>query len=111
MDELSEKLIEQRRQMKPPASYPTRENISEFKEVLNGTLRVCSGSATVDSFDVSDAASGEILITTSDKQIKILDASGVLKETIPIDNRVSKAKFAASSDSIAVLAFAGSLKA
>jgi len=40
MNEFSDKLIEQRKQLKPPASYPTRDNICEFREALNGTLRI-----------------------------------------------------------------------
>jgi hypothetical protein len=32
MNTLSDQLIEQRKQLKPPANYPQRENISGFRE-------------------------------------------------------------------------------
>jgi len=111
MNVLSDQLIEQRKELKPPANYPQREHISEFKEALNGTLRVATNGGTLDTLDVSTAKSGAILVTTSTNEIKILDASGNLSETLPIDNRVSLARFAPNSDSIAIFAFAASAKA
>lgn len=106
MNTLSDQLIEQRKQLKPPANYPQRENIADFREALNGTLRV-AGDGSVDTLDVSTAASGAILVTTNNNEIKILDGNGSLTETIPIDKRVTLAKFAPNSDSIAIFAFAG----
>ncbi len=61
----------------------------------------------MDTLDVSTAASGAILVTTNNNEIKILDGNGSLTETIPIDKRVTLAKFAPNSDSIAIFAFAG----
>ena len=106
MNVLSDQLIEQRKQLKPPANYPQRENIGDFREALNGTLRV-AGEGSVDTLDVSTAPSGAILATTDANQIKILDKNGSLTETIPIDKRVNLAKFAPNSDEIAIFAFAG----
>lgn len=106
LNALSDQLIEQRKQLKPPSSYPQRENISEFREALNGTLRIATDGATVDTLDISTAPSGAILTTTSNNEIKLLDASGALSETLPIDNRVTLAKFAPNSDSIAIFVFA-----
>lgn len=51
-----------------------------------------------------------MLVTTSSKagcEIKILDNSGALSETIPIDSKVKIAKFAPNSDSIAIFVFEG----
>ena len=87
MNELSDQLIEQRKQLKPPENYPQRANISAFREALNGTLNICATNegVTVDTLDVSTAPSGAILATTSANEIKILDSNGALSETIPID--------------------------
>ena len=93
--------------MKPPANYPQRENIGQFKKALNGTLHVAVGGATIDTLDVSTAPSGAILATTSTNEVKLLDGSGALSETISIDSRVSIAKFAPNSDSVAIFAFEG----
>ena len=59
----------------------------------------------MDTLDVSTAPSGAILATTSANEIKILDSNGALSETIPIDKRVTIAKFAPKSDQIAIFAF------
>ena len=107
MNALSDQLIEQRKQLKPPSSYPQRENVSQFKKALNGTLRVAVDGATLDTLDVSSAESGAILATTSANEVKLLDGSGALSETIPIDSRVSIAKFAPNSDKVAIFAFEG----
>ena len=104
MNELSDKLIESRKQLKPPANYPQRENIGQFAEAVNGTLRI-QENGTVDSLDVSTAASGNVMVTTSGNEVKILDNRGSLVETLPIDKRVTMAKFAPKSDQIAILAF------
>jgi len=75
---------------------------------VNGTLHVASGGAVLDTLDVSSR--GTMLVTTSSaagSEIKILDNSGALSETIPIDSRVKQAKFAPNSDSIAIFAFEG----
>ena len=74
--------------MKPPTNYPQRENIGQFKKALNGTLHVAVGGATIDTLDVSTAPSGAILATTSTNEVKVLDGSGALSETISIDSRV-----------------------
>ena len=105
MNALSDILIEQRKQMKPPETYPQREAISGFREALNGTLNVASQGATIDTLDVSTAESGAILATTSANEIKILDRNGALSETIPIDKRVRLAKFAPKSDRVAIFVF------
>ena len=88
--------------MRAPASYPQKDNISGFREALNGTLNVAQNGATIDTLDVSTAESGAILATTSTNEIKILDRNGALSETIPIDKRVRLAKFAPKSDQIAI---------
>lgn len=105
MNSLSDQLIEQRKQLKPPANYPQRENVGGFREAQNGALAVCADGGTVDTLDVSTAPSGAILVTTSTNQIKILDSNGALSETIPIDKRVTMARFAPKSDTIAIFAF------
>ena len=61
----------------------------------------------MDTLDISTAPSGAILVTTSTNDIKIMDKSGALSESIPIDKRVKLAKFAPNSDSIAIFAFRG----
>ena len=61
----------------------------------------------MDTLDVSTAPSGAVLVTTSANDIKIMDKSGALSESIPIDKRVKLAKFAPNSDSIAIFAFRG----
>lgn len=45
------------------------------------------------------------MVTTSANEVKILDSTGALTETLPIDKRVSFAKFAPNSDSIAIFVF------
>lgn len=107
MNSLSDKLIEERKQLKPPASYPQRENISQFTEALNGTLRITQ-TGYIDTLDISTAKSGSILVTTSANEVKILDNNGALSEVLPIDKRVSLAKFAPDSDSVAIFAFSKS---
>jgi len=104
MNALSDQLIESRKQLKPPANYPQRENISQFSEALNGTLRITSQGA-IDTLDVSTAPSGAMLVTTSNNEVKILDCNGALSQTLPIDKRVTLAKFAPNSDIIAIFAF------
>lgn len=74
---------------------------------MNGTLHVAVGGATIDTLDVSTAPSGAILATTSTNEVKLLDGSGALSETISIDSRVKIAKFAPNSDSVAIFAFEG----
>ena len=105
MNALSDQLIEERKQLKPPANYPQRENIGGFREAQNGAITICSSGGKVDTLDVSTAPSGAILATTSKNEIKILDSNGALSETIPIDRRVTLAKFAPKSDTIAIFAF------
>ena len=77
MNALSDQLIEQRKVLKAPSGYPQRENISQFREALNGTLRITT-DGTVDTLDVSTAPSGAILVTTSQNEIKLLDGSRAL---------------------------------
>lgn len=57
---------------------------------------------------MSTEPSGVIIATTSTNDIKILDASGALTETLTVDKRVKLAKFAPNSDSVAILSFFGS---
>ena len=59
----------------------------------------------IDSLDVAKTT-GTVIATTSDKEIKILDANGALSESLAIEERVSLAKFAPNSDSIVILVFA-----
>jgi len=77
---------------------------------VNGTLHVANSGAVLDTLDVSTRPEGAMLVTTSSKagcEIKILDNSGALSETIPIDSKVKIAKFAPNSDSIAIFVFEG----
>ena len=113
MNTLSDQLMEERKgKMKPPEGYPRRENIASFREALNGTLRVASQndegqSGTVDTLDISTAASGTILVATSTEGIKLLDRNGMLMDTLQFSNRVTKAMFAPNKDSIAIIVFEG----
>ena len=81
---------------------------------MNGTLHVGGNGAVLDTLDVDMSVRADggnaMLVTTSSEngcEIKILDNSGALMETIPIDSRVKLAKFAPNSDSVAIFAFEG----
>lgn len=41
MNQLSDQLIDQRSSKKAPLCYPQREHMSQLREPLNGTLRIC----------------------------------------------------------------------
>ena len=88
MNQLSDQLIDERKSKKAPGNYPQRENMSQMRESLNGTLRVCGMFATIDAMDISQAQSGALLLATSQREIKLLEANGSLRETITIPARV-----------------------
>ena len=57
--------------MKPPTSYPSREQMAYLKEAPNSSIRV-TDEGTVGSLDIS-SGNKAILVTTSQNEIKILD--------------------------------------
>ena len=98
-------MIEQRKQLKPPATYLQRENVADFREPMNGTLHLAQGGS-VDSLDISTAESGTILAAVStNNEVKVLDRDGALKETHTMSARTNLVKFAPNSDSIAIFTF------
>lgn len=101
MNKLSDEMMEKRKATKPPADYPTKELMNKFQHA--STVAVAAEGASVVAMDVSLAPSGAILVATSHPEVKVLDQSGSPITVLPVEQPVSKVKFAPDSDQIAII--------
>ena len=94
MEQLSDKLIEQRKLTKPPEDYPKKEDLSQFKEIASFTLHdgPSAGVLTMDvageNFILSGGKNGEAVLFDSKSQ-------AIVSKFVPYyGNEIGLVKFA-----------------